>query len=425
MLSFIHLSDIHFMKNSGDSFDVDEDLRNEIIYDITHCLPRYIDHIDGVLVCGDIAFSGKQSEYDIATKFLEEMCSKADIDDSKIFCVPGNHDVDQEITKNSECLQYLQQKLENSPNITECDRNVAKIFRSECDAQTLYSPISCYNELFAAKYSCSLAPNKLTWSQELEINPKYKLRLWGINSTIISSHRDHQQDGSEKKMLVCNTLVPARRDNTIFMSLCHHPPECWNDPGNLIKTKMDERVAIQLYGHKHMQHVEFSEKTLVLKSGATHPSRFEEDWIPRYNWITLDIKNINSLDYLCIQIYPRVLNKQQTSFVSENSGEGVNEYKEYKIKLSKEPDAVKQMTSDENITVEQPLAVSSWERKFAYDFIGLPYVKRNNILRELNLFSPEDEGRKHVDLLGKIIERAKEQKCVAELISVVNTAKKG
>lgn len=40
MISFVHLSDIHFTKWSKGSFDIDSDLRNEIILDIKHNLDR-------------------------------------------------------------------------------------------------------------------------------------------------------------------------------------------------------------------------------------------------------------------------------------------------------------------------------------------------------------------------------------------------
>lgn len=34
MLAFIHLSDIHFTKYSGDQYDIDQDLRDELLRDI-------------------------------------------------------------------------------------------------------------------------------------------------------------------------------------------------------------------------------------------------------------------------------------------------------------------------------------------------------------------------------------------------------
>lgn len=47
MLSFIHLSDIHFHKYSGDAYDIDHDLRCEIIRDISYEYRKKISTIDG------------------------------------------------------------------------------------------------------------------------------------------------------------------------------------------------------------------------------------------------------------------------------------------------------------------------------------------------------------------------------------------
>ena len=46
MLSFIHLSDIHFHKYSGDAYDIDHDLRCEIIRDISYEYRKKISTID-------------------------------------------------------------------------------------------------------------------------------------------------------------------------------------------------------------------------------------------------------------------------------------------------------------------------------------------------------------------------------------------
>lgn len=70
MLSFIHLSDIHFHKYSGDAYDIDHDLRCEIIRDISYEYRKKISTIDGILICGDIAFSGDEQQYNSATTFL-------------------------------------------------------------------------------------------------------------------------------------------------------------------------------------------------------------------------------------------------------------------------------------------------------------------------------------------------------------------
>lgn len=114
MLSFIHLSDIHFQKYSGDAYDLDADLRNELLIDLSKNLPKSISNVNGILICGDIAFSAQEKEYEVASHFLEQICKRVSLDPSRVFCVPGNHDVDQGITRGSWSLQALQHKIETA-----------------------------------------------------------------------------------------------------------------------------------------------------------------------------------------------------------------------------------------------------------------------------------------------------------------------
>ncbi len=80
MLSFIHLSDIHFQKYSGDAYDLDADLRNELLIDISKNFPKSISTASGILICGDIAFSAQEREYTVASSFWEEVCQRVSLD---------------------------------------------------------------------------------------------------------------------------------------------------------------------------------------------------------------------------------------------------------------------------------------------------------------------------------------------------------
>lgn len=93
MLAFIHLSDIHFNRYSGDCYDVDKDLWNEVLRDITDRCKKVIPEINGILLCGDIA-SGQAAEYRTASEFLDQICAELSIDRTRTFCVPENHDVE-------------------------------------------------------------------------------------------------------------------------------------------------------------------------------------------------------------------------------------------------------------------------------------------------------------------------------------------
>ena len=92
-LIFVHLSDIHFRCWSGSEYDVDNDLRNELLLD-AESVSKDHGQPQGILVTGDIAFSGTSEEYDIAKEWLAELCIKLGRTLENVWCVPGNHDVE-------------------------------------------------------------------------------------------------------------------------------------------------------------------------------------------------------------------------------------------------------------------------------------------------------------------------------------------
>lgn len=426
MLAFLHLSDIHFNKYSGDSYDVDNDLRNEVILDIVNRCKKNIPVIDGILICGDIAFSGQEDEYIFASEFLDQICKDLSIDRTHIFCVPGNHDVDQNITRNTLSVKLLQQQLENTKSQAAYDDCLAKILHSPQDAEMIISPIKRYNETFAAQYSCDYTKNKLMWQSSFSFDAGYNLCLVGLNSTMISSEKDHISKTSEKQMCIGNCQIPTRNPHTVYLSLCHHPPECWRDPEKKLSEKMNDRVAVQLYGHKHVQTIRYTEKTLIVGSGATHPCRTYGEWTPRYNWITLSVDDSRGTPYLIVRIYPRVLNEAQTAFGPEKDLPDGTEYREYQISLERmdnNENCLEDAKTIQEKTLDVPkVSVDSWERKFIYDFMNLSYFRRRDILAKLNLDRPEDGETRHICLLDCYIERAKEQNCVEQLIEEVRKA---
>ena len=67
-ISFIHLSDIHFRKTSGNSSDIDDDLRQAVLTDIQYNAKENLENIRGVLLSGDIAFAVSYTHLTLPTK---------------------------------------------------------------------------------------------------------------------------------------------------------------------------------------------------------------------------------------------------------------------------------------------------------------------------------------------------------------------
>ena len=92
--SWLQLSDFHF-KADGDLFS--QQVSTEaILKDIPSRLSS--EHpLQFVVVTGDIAFSGKSREYDLAAEFFKSLASALGLAMDRIFICPGNHDVDRSV----------------------------------------------------------------------------------------------------------------------------------------------------------------------------------------------------------------------------------------------------------------------------------------------------------------------------------------
>lgn len=121
-ISFIHISDIHFRKNSGNVSDIDENLRQAILTDLNINAKTELESIKGILVTGDIAYSGAVTEYDKAKIFLKEITDTFGIEQSSVFCVPGNHDVDRNISSQNPYICDAQRKLDSAETLDDADK---------------------------------------------------------------------------------------------------------------------------------------------------------------------------------------------------------------------------------------------------------------------------------------------------------------
>ena len=137
----------------------------------------------------------------------------------------------------------------------------------------------------------------------------------------------------------------------------------------------------------------------------------------------MDVDSKSGTPCLTVRIYSRVLNHAQTAFEPEKRLPGGVEYEEFQINLEEKADE-EALSKDTNSSSEEELktpkiSVQSWERRFIYGFMNLPFFRRREILAELNLDRLADGETPHICLLDSYIRRAKEQGCVEQLLEEV------
>lgn len=416
ILAFIHISDIHFTKNSGDAYDVDEELRNAMLLDLKSNAKNELGKLSGVLVCGDLAFSGQKEEFDNARKVLEKVTKEFDISMKDVFCVAGNHDVDQSVIKSSKILECVQDEVlriaREAPD--QLDAELRKIQRDEAVKGLLYRPLKEYNkcvEDMASNYSVEYP----TWNTTLELNEKYTLEIFGMNSVLISSHKDHLDANgnwtadTERQMVINRKQIPNRKANAIYVSLCHHPPECWVN-GELQEI-IDERVVLQLYGHKHIQEIEENKKRIRISSGALQPER-GNDWQPRYNWLEIWVEN----EQLYVKIYARIYSDVRGKFIPDSSS--CDEGKKYHlIPISLSDDLALEREQEESKCEYSDEAIRNtnvYTKEIVYRFLVLSAEGKSRLLREFSDLKFK-QGDDVADLLQELKATGKERSFLERL----------
>ena len=424
-ISFVHLSDIHFVKSSNNPADINKDLRDAIITDLAVNAKRKLENVSGILVTGDIAFSGAETEYANAKAYLNEISDIFSIKPSDIYCVPGNHDVNLTVAAKSTIVSQAQRTIDEHLCMDSADEAFANSIIDCCYNNVLFEPLREYNE-FANRFDCNISAERITWSKDFELEHGLKLCLFGINSCYIPNNKDGL-------MYIGQAQIPRRMTDTVVMLMCHHPPECWKFGSNIID-RINRRADVQLYGHMHTQSAELTEYNAVLFSGAIHPQR-TEDWFPRYNWITVSSDIVNGDRYLRVEIYPRVLSENRDRFqadvISTSNGislqHSINIDKKRRIDLE---DSCQECASSSNpedrnespYPVEQESKITQEvnERELIYNFYELSVIRQMELLGRLELLSEDDKEKSIASILNNSIQRAKEQGKLQSLYDCVN-----
>jgi len=149
-ITLVHLSDIHFSKLSpGGDGVLDEDVRNEVRNDVLR-MAAQLGKVHGFIVTGDIAFSGKEEEYQRAEAWLLELCQKTGCREEDVWVICGNHDVQRPIIESSIMVRTFQRQLRDC-KVEQINEIVSEHLCDHAGKTEIFSPLTNYNA-FARKF---------------------------------------------------------------------------------------------------------------------------------------------------------------------------------------------------------------------------------------------------------------------------------
>lgn len=397
MIRLLHFSDIHFKYPDCCNLDTDPNvsIRDTLRVDISDYCSKDSKNIDAILITGDIAFSGRQEEYEAASSWIEELCESTGCSKLDVYVVPGNHDVNR-TDADQLILNTIREALSNLKDEKERTSQLDKYLSDSTASNVILYPMQNYNT-FAAKYSCGISDKKTFWNQNIPISEDVNLSIRGLTTTVLSSKKD-----SCGKLIIDQRQTNFRKEaGQLYLTMMHHPCDWFINSDN-IRDQLDNHIQIQLFGHKHRSRYDYGDNHIRVSAISLHPDKDELGYEPGYNIIDLihDGKKDNK-EIIKAKLVVRTLQFNPMKFISKSFHHNDFILKTFEIN-SKPKSKNSHNRSEPSIEINTPIIVKQEElintpkeqeiniKELSYDFYQLRGSDKREILNNLNLLSDEE-----------------------------------
>ena len=309
---FVHVSDIHFGQERDHVVHIHDDVKKELVADAAEVIAGSPSGAaQGILVTGDVAFSGKAEQYEAAGKWLDALAEGIGCPIHRVQMVPGNHDLDRDKLSigRSKLLEFIRA---GGPAEYE------KVIANENDRATLFSRFEDYGR-FCIGYNCGLDEEaKYATNLRIEVGRDRWIRFIRLNSSLLC-HGEERDDQPELVMGERQFVIPrhAGEENVV---LVHHPLNWYKDAVD-VRQYVRSRARVLISGHEHDPKVEVEEveegcDLMMLAAGAAVPFRSNDIFTYTYNVIEFDWDE--GTDNLVVTMHPRTWNPVKTCFEPDN-----------------------------------------------------------------------------------------------------------
>lgn len=273
----VQLSDLHFSVDDPGLEARNALIRERLCADLEVLIGQLDRSADVVVVTGDIAYGGKEAEYQHANAWFHRVIDPITNGSTRVLCVPGNHDVDWSRIGQTHKAHRL--------NIARCPDEELDVVLDEYlseDGQAILHPLGAYNT-YASSLGCQLL-DRFCWDSHQAIGGGYELDFRGV-TTVVNSY---DSDGSGTLAVHANQLLKSPAPGRIPILLAHHDTFFWRRQHKL-HTEVTRRMAVAMYGHTHTPRMQKVENCLEVTAGAVQPEE-GKDWMPAYNVLRLTVQ---------------------------------------------------------------------------------------------------------------------------------------
>lgn len=314
---WLHLSDFHIGKDNYGQIKLFQYILEHIEErKLQGCIP------DAVFITGDIAHKGSEEQYTLfCEEFLLPLMEVYDNDLSKIYIIPGNHDLDRKQCKLA--AQSLYDVLNGrQPDFFDATEEGLRRRKEIFNRFTFFKKFSEEKWCFPAK---GIFEEKGYFQDSISRDGK-KIGIIGLNTAWLCNSDEDREKLSPGKYILEEALNAAKDCDYKFV-LGHHPLS-WlhSEQRQQISTLLGKHKAMYLHGHMHKNSGEYAlaynTGFLTLQCGAAFQAREDEVYYNSLQWGELDFDDDS------IRITPKRWSAFNQKFISDSSEKYPDVYKE-------------------------------------------------------------------------------------------------
>ncbi len=290
-ITWLHLSDLHFKDTPTYRYEADIVLQ-ALLRDVRKRMKDDDLGPDFIAVTGDIAFRGHSDEYALARRFFDDLLVATGLDKSRLFVVPGNHDIDRRVITG--LVKAAANALTNRATVAQSLTNAAQralLF------ERLHNYMAFFNDYFAPALRLDNDNYFRVWPLEMA---EQKVVVLGLNSAWLC----YGGDEDFRRILlgepqVIDALKAAEKAD-IRIALLHHPFDWLLDfDREDVGSELRDGCHFILHGHLHKAQVRIEAtlegETVIIPAGAAYESR---EYANSYNFVRLDLTDCRGAVYL-------------------------------------------------------------------------------------------------------------------------------
>jgi len=278
VIAWLHLSDLHI--EDKPTFDYEAGIvLDALVKDVENLVKKGV-RFDFVFVTGDVAFSGKEAEYQLAGSFFDDLLDVTGLTKEQLFLVPGNHDINRD--ENSLITEALRDSLTTREKVNE--------LLVSTERRTVTRRLADFAEFVSSYLNHLHYDEDLFYVKKVQID-SVRLAIIGLNSAwlCLGGNEDRNRIVVGEKQAIDAMNQASDADARIV--LLHHPFEWLIDFDRQdVERALRTECKFILFGHKHIGDFKLEEsfvgKAAIVPTGSTFAGR---DYFNSYNMVFLDL----------------------------------------------------------------------------------------------------------------------------------------